>query len=407
MGDVTDLCDLDLPVLDTGGLDRAEALAAVTALARHHWLVRTEMGVAVLHHADVAAILRERRFHNALSLLPAMSGVAPDSYLARRRRSILSTEGDEHTRLRRLVSPAFSPAAADRHRPVMRQVATTLVDPHLGEGRVELMGEVCDRYPIPVICEVLGAPAEDWRRFSAWATDIFKLFNGNLAEDLGDVERASTELADYVSAMVDERRGSPRQDLLSDLIALEEAGHRLSTDELIMLAEAVLMAGTDTTRNQLGCAMALFADHPEQWALLVQQPELAPRAVEETMRYLGAVRATVRVASSAVVYRDVHFPAGTVVTTHLAAANRDPAVFTHPGSFDLRAARSAEHLTFGSGIHRCLGAALARAELQEALTVLAGRFETVAPDGPVSWKPPGFGIWGPAALPLAFTTARA
>ena len=168
--------------------------------------------------------------------------------------------------------------------------------------------------------------------------------------------------------MVDERRRSPREDLLSDLIAAEEEGDRLSTDELAMLVRAVLMAGTDTTRNQLGCAMALFARYPEQWALLVADPVgLAPRAVEETMRYLGAVRATVRVASCDVEFDDVVFPAGTVVTTQLAAANRDSAEFADPGSFDITAERSAEQLTFGSGIHRCAGSNLARMELRVAL----------------------------------------
>jgi cytochrome P450 len=171
-----------------------------------------------------------------------------------------------------------------------------------------------------------------------------------------------------------------------------------------MLVRAVLMAGTDTTRNQLGCAMALLAQHPDQWALLVDDPELlVPRAVEETMRYLGAVRATVRIASCDVVYNDVLFPSGVAVTANLAAANRDLGVFETPERFDITAERGAEQLTFGSGIHRCLGAALARAELQEALTVLAESLRTVTLAGPPTWKPPRFGIWGPASLPIDFT----
>jgi len=400
---VTMVEDLELPLLDTTGLDRAEALSAVTAMAQDSWIARTDLGYAVLHYADVSALLRDRRFHSALAIIREMNGLEDDGFMAKRRKSILSTEGDEHTRLRRLVSPAFTPASADRHRPVMQRVIRSLLEPHLEAGRVELVAEICEPYPIPVICEVLGAPAEDWRLFSDWATGIFKIFNGNLAEDLPDIEAASTGLAAYVAAMVDDRRGSPGDDLLSDLIAVEEEGDRLSTEELAMLAEAVLMAGTDTTRNQLGCAMALFAQHPEQWALLVEKPALAPRAVEETMRYLGAVRATVRVASCDIDFKGVTFPKGTVVTTHLGAANRDEEIFSHPGVFDLEAERRVEHLSFGSGIHRCLGAALARAELQEALTIFAESFETVALDGEIGWKPPTFGIWGPSSLPLRFT----
>jgi cytochrome P450 len=174
---------------------------------------------------------------------------------------------------------------------------------------------------------------------------------------------------------------------------------------MAMLAEAVLMAGTDTTRNQLACCIALFADHPNQWALLAEQPELAPRAVEESMRFLGAVRGTVRVAAEDIVYRDVLFPQGTIVSTSLAGANRDPEVWRDPNEFDITAERTTAHMTFGSGIHFCMGAALARAELQEALPLLARRMPGLARNGPVEWKPPTFGIWGPSRLPISFAAA--
>ncbi len=169
-----------------------------------------------------------------------------------------------------------------------------------------------------------------------------------------------------------------------------------------MLAEAVLMAGTDTTRNQLACTVALFTEHPAQWELLARRPELAPRAVEESMRYLGAVRGTVRFASEDIEYRGVLFPRGTIVSASLAGANRSPAVFSQPDRFDIAAEREVGQLTFGSGIHHCLGAALARAELQEALVVLPRLMANLRLEAPIEWKPPNFGIWGPARLPLRF-----
>ena len=132
-----------------------------------------------------------------------------------------------------------------------------------------------------------------------------------------------------------ERRTRPHDDLLTDLIAAEEAGDRLTTEELVMMVEAVIIGGTDTTRNQLGCAVNLFASHPEQWALLAERPELAPRAVEESMRYFGAVRGTMRFASTDLEYRDVSFPAGTFVAVSLEEANRDDAVFSAPLEFDI------------------------------------------------------------------------
>src|SRR5215204_2840700 len=146
--------------------------------------------------------------------------------------------------------------------------------------------------------------------------------------------QAQDELDEYTRGLIAARRSEPRADLLTDLIAAEEEGDRLTTEELVMMVEAVIVGGTDTTRNQLGCAVALFASHPEQWALLAEHPELAPRAVEEAMRYFGAVRGTARFASTDIEYRDVLFPAGTFIAVGLAEANRDNAVFNEPEVFD-------------------------------------------------------------------------
>lgn len=314
-------------------------------------------------------------------------------------------EGDEHARVRRLVAPAFSPRAADRLRPFMREVVTGLVDAATADGRCELVGEVCEPYPIPIICELLGAPKEDWKLFSAWATDIFRIFNGDVRTDLARIMAAQAELDAYVRDLIAERRSSPADDLLSAMIAAEEAGDRLSTDELVMLTEAVLMAGTDTTRNQLACTVALFTDDPAGWARLAEDPDVVAGSVEESMRHLGAVRGTARFASEDIEYRDVVFPAGTLVDTSLATANLDAEAFPDPTAFDPGRGPVPPQLTFGSGIHHCLGAALARAELQEALPILARAMPQLRLDGPIEWKPPTVGIWGPARLPLAFGPA--
>jgi cytochrome P450 len=396
--------ELELPEIDFRGAERAEAMAALGAARGQHWLARTPLGYLVSRHADVTAVLAERRFHSALSLLPQMSGVEDPELSRRQQRSILAMEGPEHTRLRRLVAPAFTPRAADRLRPFMRGVVDALVDPVVERGRCELVEDVCEPYPIPIICELLGAPAQDWKLFSGWATDIFRIFNGDIATDLPRIKAAMRELDDYVRAMIAERRSQPADDLLSDLIAVEEEGDRLSTDELVMMTEAVLMAGTDTTRNQLACSVALLAQHPDQWRRLAEDPGLARPAVEETMRYLGAVRGTARIASEDIEHRGVLFPAGTLVATSLAGANLDPEAWDDPERLDIsRPATGTPQMTFGWGVHHCLGAALARAELQEALPLLARRLPDLELDGPIEWKPPTVGIWGPARLPLRFT----
>ncbi len=285
----------------------------------------------------------------------------------------------------------------------MREVLNGLLDPIAESGRCDFVADVCDPYPIPIICELLGAPKEDWEQFSYWATAIFQIFNDDLADHVDEVVDAGEALDAYVLDLIAARRDDPKDDLLSELIAAEEAGDRLSNEELIMLVEAVILAGTDTTRNQLACALAVFADHPDQWAALAENPELAARATEESLRYLGAIRGTGRFAAEDIEYRDVRFPAGTLVFPNFVGANHDPDLFDDPDSFDITADRSgAGHLTLGFGLHYCLGANLARAELQEALLICAKRMPNLRLDGEIVWKPDGFGIWGPAELPLAF-----
>lgn len=401
----TDVSQLDLPEIEVRRVaDGPESREAMARLAGQSWLVRNPFGYVVTRHQDCIAILKDDRWHQAARLLAQLNQITDERFLRRQQRpSILSSEGDEHLRLRRLVAPAFTPRAADRLRPFMRQVINGLLDPITPTGCCELVGDVCEPYPIPIICELLGAPKEDWEQFSRWATAFFQIFNDDLAEKVDEVCDAGEALDAYVTDLIETRRTDPRDDLLSDLIAAEEEGDRLSTPELVMLVEAVILAGTDTTRNQLACALAVFANHPDQWAKLADSPELAARATEESFRYLGAVRGTGRFASTDIVYRDVLFPAGTLVFPSFIGANNDPEVFADPHQFDIGADRAgATHLTLGFGAHYCLGANLGRAELQEALTIMAQRMPNLRLDGEVTWKPAGVGIWGPAHLPLAF-----
>jgi len=286
----------------------------------------------------------------------------------------------------------------------MREVMNGLIDPVAPTGSADIVADITEPYPIPIICELLGAPKQDWQLFSRWAEDVLRIFNGTVLDELDIIKKARTELTEYTIQMIAERRNDPREDLLTDLIAAEEDGDTLDTEELVMMVNAVIIGGTDTTRNQLGCSVALFAEHPDQWKLLADDPELAPRAIEESMRHFGAIRGTGRFASEDIVYRDILFPAGTFVFPSTATGNRDESVFPDASTFDIRKEPAGSpHLTLGSGIHYCLGAWLARAELQEALPILARRMPDLALADGVKWKPPGTAIFGPDSLPVTFT----
>jgi len=199
-------------------------LAAIRLARQEHWLTRTPLGFMLIDYRDAVAVLRDRRFHSALSLIPQMAGVEPDGYMSNRRKSILSMEGDEHARLRRLVAPAFTPTSTTGCVPSCARSCPGLVDEVEARGRCEFVAAICEPYPIPIICELLGAPKEDWKLFSGWATDIFRIFNQDLATDLPAIERASGELESYVHSMIEQRRHHPTDDLLSTLIAMEEEG---------------------------------------------------------------------------------------------------------------------------------------------------------------------------------------
>lgn len=406
------VADLDIPEAQfVEGESHEDSRAEVQRLRSQSWIAKGLFGSVITTRADTLAILRDERWHQAAPLLAQMSGITDERFLERQQRpNILTAEGDEHQRLRRLVSPAFTPRQADKLRDFMAALANRLVD-EIEQGMqsgetvtFDAVGQLCESFPIPIICELLGAPAKDWPRFSQWADDIFKIFNADVADHVETIIQARDEIDEYIGALVEERRAAPGEDLLSDLIAIEEEGDRLSHDELVMLAQAVLMAGTDTTRNQLGCALALFANHNDQWAKVAADPATyAPKATEEALRYLGAVRGTGRFASVDIEYRDVLFPAGSIVFPSFVGSNTDPESNEDPDSFDIDGEGRSPHLTLGFGLHYCLGANLARAELQEALRVLAERMPDLAMAAEPTWKPGGVGIWGPAVLPLTYT----
>lgn len=398
------ISDAELPTLATDtSLSESERRERLHQLSKNHWVAKSDLGYVIVSHDDCAAMLRDRRWFSALALIAQTQNYESPEWSKRsNRKSILSTEGEDHQRIRRIVSPAFTPKSADRLRPFMREVVNELLDPICEVGHSEFVADVCEPYPIPIICELLGAPRKDWELFSRLAVDIFKLFNGNLTKDAPAIIAASEEMDAYMTNLIAERRTQPRDDLLSDLINAEEEGDRLSTDELLSMANAILLAGTDTTRNQLGCAVALFAQHPEQFNLLRNNKGLAQQAAEEVMRYLGAVRGTGRYASEEIVYKDFIFPQGTLIFPNFVAANHDVDKFSEPLNFDITREPGAPHLTFGSGIHYCLGAFLARAELQEAFGVITERLPNLQLNGEISWKPLENGIWGPASLPITF-----
>ncbi|NOX30946.1 MAG: cytochrome P450 [Actinobacteria bacterium] len=363
-----------------------------------------------MSHSWATKILRERKFHHILRLMGATRDL--DERLAdQARQSILTAEGSEHQRLRRLVSPAFTPKQADKLRPFMASTINSLIDAVAADSDVngrrhcEVVAEICEPYPIPIICELLGAPVADLDKFSTWATGVISGLDRDANDKIDNILACREALEEYVVELIARRRSEPRDDLLTVLIQAEEQGDRLSEVELVTMVEAVLVAGVDTTRNQLGCAVALLAERPEVWKQLAEDPDIAPTVVDEVMRYIGAIRGTGRYASEDVVIDDIAFPQGTIIMVSFVAGNYDSEAFASPGTFDIEQhATDSQHLSFGSGIHFCLGSFLAKAELQVALPILARRMPNMALAKPVEWKSAQVTVWGPERLEVTFDT---
>jgi cytochrome P450 len=361
------------------------------------------IGPEVLSYELARTVLRDPQFVVPTGIHLSAHGITSGPLWDRVTRSILNMEGEEHRRSRSMVSRAFTPRATARMHDTIHAVINELIDSVIDSGRCEFVADIARPYPIPVICALLGAPRVDWQQFSRWAEDIFKIvsFDCNLAQEERVVLKAWGEFDDYINEMIASRRRHLTDDLLSELIRIEDGGDRLDAGELRMLAFSILVAGTDTTRSQLAASMQVLCDHPGQWAKLAEEPDLAMRTVEETMRHSPSMCSTVRSVAVDVEIGEYTFPAGTFILVNNYAANRDSAVYDDPTRFNISRDESPPILTFGGGVHYCLGANLARLELAEALKILSQRFPNPRCVGTVPWKPL-LGLSGPTSLPMEF-----
>ncbi|CAN5837990.1 cytochrome P450 [soil metagenome] len=394
--------DAGLPELDYWNTDNPEEAHRLIRQARDRSPIALgPHGPEILSYPLVRSVIRDPRFGVPRGLFLASQGVTSGPLWDKAVLNLLDLDGPAHTRLRRLVSKAFTPRSTARLQTIITDVITGLVTPLQASGHCDVVRDIARPYPVPIICALLGAPPEDSPLFSLWADAIFQLFSWDALAHEHEILFAYAAFDAYIDEMVDERRLHRTDDLISELIRAEEDGDRLSTDEMCMMAQGLLLAGTDTTRNQLAAAVQVLCEHPEQWAFLAAHPELMARAVDELLRHSPVAFSTIRVALEDVAVGGVSIPAGTQVVVSGAAANRDPAVFANPEKLDVTRENASAMVTFGGGVHYCLGANLAKSELVQALTVLTRRLQHPRLAGPAPWKPL-VGITGPVTLPIEF-----
>ena len=357
---------------------------------------------------DVAAVLRDPRFTtDRTRLLPfrlmrRSSRRHPD-FVSLLDRNLLMLDGEEHRRVRGLVSKAFTPRRVESLRPRVEAVVDELLDAAAAKGEMELIRDLAHPLPVIVIAELLGVPLADRERFRGWSNDVVQildLLSGR--EGLRPAWRGAEGLAAYFRGLLAERRRAPKDDLLSAMLAAEEDGRALGEADLLALCALLLAAGHETTTNLIGNAVLALLRHPSERKRLQEDLSLMPSAVEEFLRFDSPVQVTDRVITEDLDVRGHRFRRGQLAVCLIGAANHDPARFPEPDRLDV-ARGDRGHLAFGLGPHVCLGAPLARLEAELALAGLLRRFPGFA--GPT--EPPGrrasIVLRGPTALPLSLS----
>ena len=364
---------------------------------------RSPQGFWVLtRYDDVAAVLRNFRLFGAgnirESLRSRYGAGAAFAYVSRRMNLF---DPPDHTRLRSLVTRAFTARRVEAMRPHIQAIADKLLDAVGNARRMDVIAALAHPLPSLVICEMLGVPEAERPQLSIWTSDV-QLMLGPVTtpERLAAGEAAAAEFMEYIRVLEQERRGNPSDDLLSALVAAEEGGGRLTEDELVATILFLFSAGHSTTRDLVGNGLLALLRHPDQWHRLVADPSLIPVAVEECLRYDAPVTMFPRTALEDTTIRGTPIAAGEQAWVSINAANRDPARFANPDRFDLDRPDN-EHLAFGGGIHYCLGAGLARVEAQIIFGTLLRRYPHLElAEENIGWRA-GF-FRGPVALHVSW-----
>lgn len=350
---------------------------------------------------DYGGVKRALHHHEAFSSSPATSGrAAPDWFIF--------ADPPRHTRMRGLISRAFTPRSVAALEPRIRWLSRALLDRSVERGEMDLAADFSVPLPLLVIAEMLGIPVADRPKFRRWSDVILDLSHtlpgGEGAERASQAYRAvAAEMHDYVARLVEDRRVDPAGDLLTRLVHAEEDGQRLTTMDILGFVQLLLIAGQETATNLLNNAVLCFIRHPDQLARVRAVPELLPSTIEEVLRYRSPVQWMFRFARRDVEMHGQTIPAGSMVLPMIGSANHDAAHFVDPARFDV-ARDPNPHLAFGHGIHHCIGAALGRLEARIALGDILERLHDLelATSGP--WEPRrALHVHGPARLPIRFT----
>lgn len=401
------ITELDLPTLAMEDPAFSADPLPIFAAAReqHPWLPTCAFGFVVTSFDAIRDLLwLDRSMTGAYENVVEAMQARGTKWGRFQQESLLAQRGEAHARIRRVLAPAFTPQQANKHRPLMRQTISDLLDEWVPKGSFDFE-EFASFFPISVMARLIGAPPEAIPDLRS-SMEAFGLSMSMDPAFLPQLERATEVLDDFARNLVAERRKARRpkgeEDMLEILLDTLDEGE-LTERELYDLLIFLFVAGYDTSKNALTLLMDVMIDRPDIYERCAEDLDYCRKVTEENFRYL-TTSTIPRVTTSDIAYRDVTIPAGTMLFFPVSVSGRDPAAITDPESFDPERENLKKHLTFGLGVHICLGQFIARAQIQEGLHLIAQRIRNPRRAGPSGWRP-FYGVWGLRGLPIAFDPA--
>ena len=364
-----------------------------------NWYATTPFGIAVLRYEDANNLLKDKRLYQGTRKWPSHYGIE-DGLLANWwQKMLLSIEGEDHLRLRKLAGPAFSPKTIEPLAPFFASLANELIDNFIDKGSCEFMSEFAEPFSARVITGLLGLDNELWPKVADLATKLGYVFSVTIKEDLPLIEEGLQGILDISNELINKSRLSTKDDFVGTLLKATLDGKAITDEELLSLVSLLIFAGFDTTRNQIGLGIKTFSKHPKQWKLLGENPDLSRVAVEEIMRVNPTITWVSREASVDIEYKDLTIKEGTTIHLLTIPAGSDPRKFEN-NEFDITAER-APHFGFGGGMHHCIGHYVARLDMKEAFKALATRLPNMQV-APGDTYLPDSGNTGPTKLVITF-----
>jgi cytochrome P450 len=406
--DATPLNQADLPFLDVMSQEFAENPSAAIDRVRFSGgaagrLIRSERGVEIISYDPLGDTLQDKRLRSLHSDYWAQHGAGPMTLDFLDNGHLLTFEPERHLRVRRIMVGAFQMSKIEQARDAFYEIGNRLIDGFIDQGRCDLVWDFTHHYSIEILCRLIGVPKDDVPRFEQATLDL-TLLNARPFEAVAErVEAALTTLWGYSQDIMARRRAEPQEDFISSMLPAREQG-KLSEEEMTWGVANLLFAGHDTTRYQLASILRALMEFG-QWNDVGSHPEWAPDVVEEGLRLFPVTLLLTRVVvANDFVFDGVHLPPGTIVRLNMLGTTRDPERFVEPARFDVHRDRG-RTTPFGQGVHKCIGHALARADMEVGVELATKRLRNPRIDGEVTFQPVTGALWGPTFLPIAFDAA--